>query len=137
MAQSGLRFSLHVPGVDEQELAVTRFTHTERFPEPFTLDVAFASRNDAMSAEERRDVTSARRNGEELRRINGIFTRFHRGYRRTCCEVVIRPALRRLSLLQGCHIVQGWNARESITQQCGEAGITDIARAVKVRCGSA
>lgn len=133
---TGLQFTLHLLGGDELDLAVTSFKHHEHLSRPFCLEVKFASRQGNLSPLDWLDREASLRiyqDGQELRRINGIVAAFHRGdrgHRRTYYEVMIRPALWRLSLQQNCRIFQHVTPHQIIETLCEESGIQEVAFAL-------
>ncbi|WP_249260720.1 contractile injection system protein, VgrG/Pvc8 family, partial [Halomonas caseinilytica] len=110
--RSGLQFTLSLTGADEADLAVVDFTHEEALSSPFHLHVRFASRAADLSPDallDRPASLTVWQDGVVQRRVHGIvaeFGRGDRGHRRSFYEVVIRPALWRLSLRQNSRIFQ-------------------------------
>ena len=99
----GLAFTLERDGAEGLDLAVVSFTLEEELSQPFELSVSFASRDGGMTAKDWLDVNATLtvwQDGEPVRRVTGAVARFARGdtgHRRTHYEIVIRPALWRLT----------------------------------------
>ncbi|MDN3526197.1 type VI secretion system tip protein TssI/VgrG [Halomonas sabkhae] len=131
--RQGWHFTLTLAGLPEVDLAVVDFTLHEALSTPFELSVALASRFDSLSPEElldRRATLTVWQDEQPLRRVHGIvaeFARGDRGHRRTRYELVIRPALWRLSLRHNSRIFQHVSPITIITRLCEEVGITDVA----------
>ncbi|MFP1868525.1 type VI secretion system tip protein TssI/VgrG, partial [Lonsdalea quercina] len=72
--------------------------------------------------------------GELQRRVSGIVSEFGQGdtgFRRTCYQAVVRPALWRLGLRTNARIFQAQKPEEIISVLLQEAGITDFAFALR------
>ncbi|WP_275289103.1 type VI secretion system Vgr family protein [Halomonas elongata] len=133
---NGLQFTLSLTGADEADLAVIDFTHEEALSSPFHLHVRVASRAGDLSPEallDRPASLTVWQDGVARRRVHGIvaeFGRGDRGHRRSHYEVVIRPALWRLSLRHNARIFQRVSPLTIINTLCEERGLTDVAFAV-------
>lgn len=133
----GLVFTLAREGAADLDLAVVKFTLQEELSQPFSLEVAFASRNASMTAEEWLDLNATLtvwQAGQEVRRISGAvasFSRGDRGHRRTHYEIVIRPPLWRLGLRHNSRIFENASPLAVIQTLCEEHGITDVAFAIQ------
>ncbi|WP_043532733.1 type VI secretion system Vgr family protein [Litchfieldella xinjiangensis] len=134
--QTGLQFTLTLPGQDVLDLAVIEFTHREALSSPFELAIEFASRDGDLTPEtflDRALTLTVWQDGTALRRVNGIATEFSRGdrgHRRTFYSLVLRPALWRLSLRHNSRIFQHVSPLTIINTLCDERGIRDVAFAV-------
>ncbi|RTR01905.1 type VI secretion system Vgr family protein [Halomonas nitroreducens] len=134
--RSGLQFTLSLTGADEVDLAVVDFTHEEALSAPFHLRVRFASRSPDLSPEallDRPASLTVWQDGVAQRRVHGIvaeFGRGDRGHRRSHYEVIIRPALWRLSLRQNSRIFQRVSPLTILNTLCEERGLRDVAFAV-------
>ncbi|MFC3285023.1 type VI secretion system Vgr family protein [Litchfieldella rifensis] len=132
----GWQFTLRLSGTDDLELAVMAFKHREHLSRPFKSSVKFASRDGELSPADwldREACLTIWQDNEPLRRVHGIVAEFHhgdRGHRRTHYEVVIRPALWRLSLRHNSRIFQHVSPLTIINTLCAEHGIGDVAFAV-------
>ncbi|UYG07656.1 type VI secretion system Vgr family protein [Halomonas sp. M4R1S46] len=136
----GLHFTLSLAGVTreagEAEPAVIDFTLEEALSAPFHLRVRFASRAADLSPEallDRPASLTVWQDGVAQRRVHGIVSelgRGDRGHRRSHYEVVIRPALWRLSLRQNSRIFQRVSPLTILNTLCEERGLTDVAFAV-------
>ncbi|WP_043531454.1 type VI secretion system Vgr family protein [Litchfieldella xinjiangensis] len=134
--QTGLQFTLTLPGQDVLDLAVIEFTHREALSSPFELAIEFDSRDGDLTPEtflDRALTLTVWQDGTALRRVNGIATEFSRGdrgHRRTSYSLVLRPALWRLSLRHNSRIFQHVSPLTIINTLCDERGIRDVAFAV-------
>ncbi|EPC02087.1 hypothetical protein L861_04850, partial [Litchfieldella anticariensis FP35 = DSM 16096] len=134
--QTGLQFTLTLAGQPALDLAVVDFTFEEALSAPFHLRGAFASRDGGLSPTdwlERELTLTLWQDGEALRHVHGIaaeFQRGDRGHRRTRYEVVIRPALWRLSLRHNSRIFQHVSPLTILNTLCTEHGLHEVAFAV-------
>ncbi|MBB3233071.1 type VI secretion system Vgr family protein [Halomonas stenophila] len=136
----GLQFTLSLAGLPrgpgQAELAVIDFTQEEVLSAPFHLRVRFASRAADLSPAallDRPASLTVWQGGVAQRRVHGIvaeFGRGDRGHRRSHYEVIIRPALWRLSLRQNARIFQRVSPLTILNTLCEERGLRDVAFAV-------
>ncbi|MCM2973215.1 type VI secretion system Vgr family protein [Larsenimonas suaedae] len=132
MADStGLQYTMTLPGLTADAVAVVSFELTEGLSEPFELTVHLACEQSGLTAEAMLDkpaTLSLYRNGVCQRTVSGVvsaFTRGATGARRTRYVVEVRPALWRLSLRQNSRIFQHATPQAIIATLLEERGITD------------
>ncbi|EPC00637.1 hypothetical protein L861_12655 [Litchfieldella anticariensis FP35 = DSM 16096] len=134
---TGLQFTLQLAERDDLDLAVTEFILEEALSEPFELKVTFASRDGGLTSRDWLESSATLtiwQHGEVVRHVKGVVARFVRGdtgHRRTGYDIVIRPALWRLSLRHNSRIFENAPPLGVIQTLCEEHGITEVAFAVK------
>ena len=135
--QTGLQFTARVGTLPETTFAVAGFSLDERLSGPFTLTIDLASHQADIPFAEVLDQPCELLvwyHGELQRRVCGVVSDMVQGdsgFRRTRYQVVVRPALWRLSLRRNARIFQAQKPEEIISILLQEAGITDYAFALK------
>ncbi|WP_421621428.1 type VI secretion system Vgr family protein [Alkalilimnicola ehrlichii] len=137
---NGLYLALSRPGAAEADLPrVTGFTLDEHLSRPFTLTLDLVHPSPDLAPDDWLEQGLAlviHQASRVTRRVHGVVTKFQRGRtgaRRTAYQLVVRPALWRLSLRRNCRIFQHACPLDVIHTLLSEHGITDAAFAIRHR----
>ncbi|MDM5058183.1 type VI secretion system tip protein TssI/VgrG, partial [Aeromonas rivipollensis] len=138
MADStGLQFTVKVGALPESTFVVAEFALEEGFNQPFRLCLELASLEpdvDFGAVLDQPCELLVWYNGELQRRVCGVVSDFAQGdsgFRRTRYQLLVQPALWRLSLRQNSRIFQAQKPDEILSILLQEHGITDYAFALK------
>ena len=138
MADStGLQFTVKVGTLPESTLVVAEFALDEGLNRPFNLRLELASSQpdiDFGAVLDQPCELLVWYNGELQRRVCGVVSDFAQGdsgFRRTRYQLLVQPALWRLSLRQNSRIFQAQKPDEILSILLQEHGITDYAFALK------
>ncbi|UUT58056.1 type VI secretion system effector VgrG [Aeromonas hydrophila] len=138
MADStGLQFTVKVGALPESTFVVAEFALDEALNRPFTLRLELASAQpdiDFGAVLDQPCELLVWYNGELQRRVCGVVSDFAQGdsgFRRTRYQLMVQPALWRLSLRQNSRIFQAQKPDEILSILLQEHGITDYAFALK------
>ncbi|QKF99358.1 type VI secretion system tip protein VgrG [Aeromonas hydrophila] len=138
MADStGLQFTVKVGALPENTFVVAEFALDEALNRPFNLRLELASAQpdiDFGAVLDQPCELLVWYNGELQRRVCGVVSDFAQGdsgFRRTRYQLMVQPALWRLSLRQNSRIFQAQKPDEILSILLQEHGITDYAFALK------
>ncbi|MFQ2772336.1 type VI secretion system tip protein TssI/VgrG [Aeromonas caviae] len=138
MADStGLQFTVKVGALPESTFVVAEFALDEALNRPFNLRLELASAQpdiDFGAVLDQPCELLVWYNGELQRRVCGVVSDFAQGdsgFRRTRYQLMVQPALWRLSLRQNSRIFQAQKPDEILSILLQEHGITDYAFALK------
>ncbi|WP_439825301.1 type VI secretion system Vgr family protein [Aeromonas caviae] len=138
MADStGLQFTVKVGALPESTFVVAEFALDEALNRPFSLRLELASAQpdiDVGAVLDQPCELLVWYNGEPQRRVCGVVSDFAQGdngFRRTRYQLLVQPALWRLSLRQNSRIFQAQKPDEILSILLQEHGITDYAFALK------
>ncbi|MCS3770682.1 type VI secretion system secreted protein VgrG, partial [Aeromonas hydrophila] len=138
MADStGLQFTVKVGALPESTFVVAEFALDEALNRPFNLRLELASSQpdiDFGAVLDQPCELMVWYNGELQRRVCGVVSDFAQGdsgFRRTRYQLLVQPALWRLSLRQNSRIFQAQKSDEILSILLQEHGITDYAFALK------
>ncbi|MDX7901623.1 type VI secretion system Vgr family protein, partial [Aeromonas media] len=138
MADStGLQFTVKVGALPESTFVVAEFALEEGLNQPFHLRLELASPEpdvDFGAVLDQPCELMVWYNGELQRRVCGVVSDFAQGdsgFRRTRYQLLVQPALWRLSLRQNSRIFQAQKPDEILSILLQEHGITDYAFALK------
>ncbi|MDH0307680.1 type VI secretion system tip protein VgrG [Aeromonas caviae] len=138
MADStGLQFTVKVGALPESTFVVAEFALDEALNRPFNLRLELASAQpdiDFGAVLDQPCELLVWYNGELQRRVCGVVSDFAQGdsgFRRTRYQLLVQPALWRLSLRQNSRIFQAQKPDEILSILLQEHGITDYAFALK------
>ncbi len=138
MADStGLQFTVKVGALPEGTFVVAEFALDEALNRPFNLRLELASAQpdiDFGAVLDQPCELLVWYNGELQRRVCGVVSDFAQGdsgFRRTRYQLLVQPALWRLSLRQNSRIFQAQKPDEILSILLQEHGITDYAFALK------
>ncbi|MFM5758207.1 type VI secretion system Vgr family protein [Aeromonas hydrophila] len=138
MADStGLQFTVKVGALPESTFVVAEFALEEALNRPFNLRLELASAQpdiDFGAVLDQPCELLVWYNGELQRRVCGVVSDFAQGdsgFRRTRYQLMVQPALWRLSLRQNSRIFQAQKPDEILSILLQEHGITDYAFALK------
>ncbi|OSP51000.1 type IV secretion protein Rhs [Aeromonas hydrophila] len=138
MADStGLQFTVKVGALPESTFVVAEFALEEALNRPFNLRLELASAQpdiDFGAVLDQPCELLVWYNGELQRRVCGVVSDFAQGdsgFRRTRYQLLVQPALWRLSLRQNSRIFQAQKPDEILSILLQEHGITDYAFALK------
>ncbi|MBW3731635.1 type VI secretion system tip protein TssI/VgrG [Aeromonas dhakensis] len=138
MADStGLQFTVKVGALPESTFVVDEFALDEALNRPFNLRLELASAQpdiDFGAVLDQPCELLVWYNGEPQRRVCGVVSDFAQGdsgFRRTRYQLMVQPALWRLSLRQNSRIFQAQKPDEILSILLQEHGITDYAFALK------
>ncbi len=138
MADStGLQFTVKVGVLPESTFVVAEFALDEALNRPFNLRLELASAQpdiDVGAVLDQPCELLVWYNGELQRRVCGVVSDFAQGdsgFRRTRYQLLVQPALWRLSLRQNSRIFQAQKPDEILSILLQEHGITDYAFALK------
>ena len=138
MADStGLQFTVKVGALPESTFVVAEFVLEEALNGPFQLSLELASPQpdvDFGAVLDQPCELLIWYNGELQRRVCGVVSDFAQGdsgFRRTRYQLLVQPALWRLSLRQNSRIFQAQKPDEILSILLQEHGITDYAFALK------
>ncbi|UJQ38544.1 type VI secretion system tip protein VgrG [Aeromonas caviae] len=138
MADStGLQFTVKVGALPESTFVVAEFALDEALNRPFNLRLELASAQpdiDVGTVLDQPCELMVWYSGELQRRVCGVVSDFAQGdsgFRRTRYQLMVQPALWRLSLRQNSRIFQGQKPDEILSILLQEHGITDYAFALK------
>jgi type VI secretion system secreted protein VgrG len=138
MADStGLQFTVKVGALPESTFVVAEFALEEEFNQPFRLRLELASPEpdvDFGAVLDQPCELLVWYNGELQRRVCGVVSDMAQGdsgFRRTRYQLLVQPALWRLSLRQNSRIFQAQKPDEILSILLQEHGITDYAFALK------
>ncbi|MDX7923865.1 type VI secretion system tip protein TssI/VgrG [Aeromonas media] len=138
MADStGLQFTVKVGALPESTFVVAEFALEEGLNQPFRLRLELASPEsdvDFGAVLDQPCELLVWYNGELQRRVCGVVSDFAQGdsgFRRTRYQLLVQPALWRLSLRQNSRIFQAQKPDEILSILLQEHGITDYAFALK------
>ncbi|MGN4935938.1 type VI secretion system tip protein TssI/VgrG [Aeromonas rivipollensis] len=138
MADStGLQFTVKVGALPESTFVVAEFALEEGFNQPFRLHLELASPEpdvDFGAVLDQPCELLVWYNGELQRRVCGVVSDMAQGdsgFRRTRYQLLVQPALWRLSLRQNSRIFQAQKPDEILSILLQEHGITDYAFALK------
>ncbi len=138
MADStGLQFTVKVGALPESTFVVAEFALDEALNRPFNLRLELASAQpdiDFGAVLDQPCELMVWYNGELQRRVCGVVSDFAQGdsgFRRTRYQLMVQPALWRLSLRQNSRIFQAQKPDEILSILLQEHGITDYAFALK------
>ncbi|EKP0277539.1 type VI secretion system tip protein VgrG [Aeromonas bestiarum] len=138
MADStGLQFTVKVGALPESTFVVAEFALEEALNGPFQLRLELASPEpdvDFGAVLDQPCELLVWYNGELQRRVCGVVSDFAQGdsgFRRTRYQLMVQPALWRLSLRQNSRIFQAQKPDEILSILLQEHGITDYAFALK------
>ncbi|WP_324033496.1 type VI secretion system Vgr family protein [Aeromonas caviae] len=138
MADStGLQFTVKVGALPESTFVVAEFALDEALNRPFNLRLELASAQpdiDVGAVLDQPCELLVWYNGELQRRVCGVVSDFAQGdsgFRRTRYQLMVQPALWRLSLRQNSRIFQAQKPDEILSILLQEHGITDYAFALK------
>ncbi|MDM5061066.1 type VI secretion system tip protein TssI/VgrG, partial [Aeromonas rivipollensis] len=138
MADStGLQFTVKVGALPESTFVVAEFAMDEALNRPFNLRLELASSQpdiDFGAVLDQPCELLVWYNGELQRRVCGVVSDFAQGdsgFRRTRYQLIVQPALWRLSLRQNSRIFQAQKPDEILSILLQEHGITDYAFALK------
>ncbi|TNI01298.1 type VI secretion system tip protein TssI/VgrG [Aeromonas hydrophila] len=138
MADStGLQFTVKVGALPESTFVVAEFALEEALNRPFNLRLELASAQpdlDFGAVLDQPCELLVWYNGELQRRVCGVVSDFVQGdsgFRRTRYQLMVQPALWRLSLRQNARIFQAQKPDEILSILLQEHGITDYAFALK------
>ncbi|WP_404838229.1 type VI secretion system tip protein VgrG [Aeromonas media] len=138
MADStGLQFTVKVGALPESTFVVAEFALEEGLNRPFRLRLELASPEsdvDFGAVLDQPCELLVWYNGELQRRVCGVVSDFAQGdsgFRRTRYQLLVQPALWRLSLRQNSRIFQAQKPDEILSILLQEHGITDYAFALK------
>ncbi len=134
MADStGLQFTVKVGALPENTFVVAEFALEEALNRPFNLRLELASAQpdlDFGAVLDQPCELLVWYNGELQRRVCGVVSDFAQGdsgFRRTRYQLLVQPALWRLSLRQNSRIFQAQKPDEILSILLQEHGITDYA----------
>ncbi|MBS4698206.1 type VI secretion system tip protein TssI/VgrG [Aeromonas media] len=138
MADStGLQFTVKVGALPESTFVVAEFALDEGLNQPFSLRLELASPEpdvDFGAVLDQPCELMVWYNGELQRRVCGVVSDMAQGdsgFRRTRYQLLVQPALWRLSLRQNSRIFQAQKPDEILSILLQEHGITDYAFALK------
>ncbi|HEA3129486.1 TPA: type VI secretion system tip protein VgrG [Aeromonas hydrophila] len=138
MADStGLQFTVKVGALPESTFVVAEFALDEGLNRPFNLRLELASAQpdiDFGAVLDQPCELLVWYNGELQRRVCGVVSDFAQGdsgFRHTRYQLMVQPALWRLSLRQNSRIFQAQKPDEILSILLQEHGITDYAFALK------
>ncbi|WP_394294663.1 type VI secretion system Vgr family protein [Aeromonas rivipollensis] len=138
MADStGLQFTVKVGALPESTFVVAEFALDEGLNQPFRLRLELASPEpdvDFGAVLDQPCELLVWYNGEPQRRVCGVVSDMAQGdsgFRRTRYQLLVQPALWRLSLRQNSRIFQAQKPDEILSILLQEHGITDYAFALK------
>ncbi|MFQ2361276.1 type VI secretion system tip protein TssI/VgrG [Aeromonas dhakensis] len=138
MADStGLQFTVKVGALPESTFVVAEFALDEALNRPFNLRLELASAQpdiDFGAVLDQPCELLVWYNGELQRRVCGVVSDMAQGdsgFRRTRYQLMVQPALWRLSLRQNSRIFQAQKPDEILSILLQEHGITDYAFALK------
>jgi type VI secretion system secreted protein VgrG len=138
MADStGLQFTVKVGALPETTFVVAEFALDEGLNQPFSLRLELASPEpdvDFGAVLDQPCELLVWYNGELQRRVCGVVSDMAQGdsgFRRTRYQLLVQPALWRLSLRQNSRIFQAQKPDEILSILLQEHGITDYAFALK------
>ncbi len=138
MADStGLQFTVKVGALPESTFVVAEFALEEALNRPFNLRLELASAQpdiDVGAVLDQPCELLVWYNGELQRRVCGVVSDMAQGdsgFRRTRYQLMVQPALWRLSLRQNSRIFQAQKPDEILSILLQEHGITDYAFALK------
>ena len=138
MADStGLQFTVKVGALPENTFVVAEFALDEALNRPFNLRLELASAQpdiDFGTVLDQPCELLVWYNGELQRRVCGVVSDMAQGdsgFRRTRYQLLVQPALWRLSLRQNSRIFQAQKPDEILSILLQEHGITDYAFALK------
>ncbi|MEB6639476.1 type VI secretion system tip protein VgrG [Aeromonas caviae] len=138
MADStGLQFTVKVGALPESTFVVAEFALDEALNQPFNLRLALASAQpdiDVGAVLDQPCELLVWYNGEPQRRVCGVVSDFaqgNSGFHRTRYQLMVQPALWRLSLRHNSRIFQAQKPDEILSILLQEHGITDYAFALK------
>lgn len=126
---AGLRFRFEA---DAGEFEVVRFELKEGVSQPFRLELALSSLDDAIQATSLLDCEvrfTIERNGAADREVVGIVTAFEQGgtgFRRTRYRAMVESPLARLTLRHGSRIFQQVNATEVLATVLKDGGVPGV-----------
>lgn len=126
---AGLRFRFEA---DAGELEVVRFELKEGVSQPFRLELALSSFDDAIDASTLLDRAvrfTIERDGSAMRTVVGIVTAFEQGetgFRRTRYRAVVESPLARLALRHDSRIFQQVDATDVLAAVLRDGGVADV-----------
>lgn len=128
---SGLQFTARIGSLPDDIFAVYEFQISEALSDIYELALTLYSADPAIAAADVLDQGAELviyESGQEQRRFHGVVGEFGRGdtgHRRTRYDLVIKPALWRLSLMQNSRIFQQQTSQNILKTLLDERGIVD------------